>query len=158
MGPADPMEPPLSACELPAPTDASAPPGTSGSKVLRFRDGFQWEGVVPRAYKDPAAHWRGIARHVLVGEGGESAPFHVRYFEIEPRGHSTREVHEHEHVVIPIRGRGVARLGDRDVPIGFGDVVYIAPNDVHQFLNRSGEPFGFLCIVPASRDRPRPIG
>jgi hypothetical protein len=35
-------------------------------------------------------------------------------------------------------------------------VVYIAPNDPHQFRNpeEAGEPFGFLCIVNAERDRP----
>jgi len=35
-------------------------------------------------------------------------------------------------------------------------VVYIAPGDPHQFRNDEGdEPFGFLCIVNAERDRPQ---
>jgi ribulose-bisphosphate carboxylase large chain len=42
----------------------------------------------------------------LSGKRGESQRFHVRYFEIAPGGYSTLEKHEHEHVVIPIRGRG----------------------------------------------------
>ena len=40
--------------------------------------------------------------------------------------------------------------------VGFGDVIYVAPDDPHQFRNpqNSTEPFGFLCIVNAERDRP----
>lgn len=152
----DPDRPPVSACDLPD-ESGPAPGAPAASEVIRFREGFAWERVVPRAYKDPAAAWRGVARHALVGERGETAPFHVRYFEIAPGGYSTRETHAHEHVVIPLRGRGVALLGGRRVEVGFGDVVYIAPNDPHQFRNPTDEPFGFLCIVPARRDPPRPV-
>ena len=40
--------------------------------------------------------------------------------------------------------------------VGFGDVIYVAPNDPHQFRNPDDttEPFGFLCFVNAERDRP----
>ena len=147
-------EPPTSACEWPGgATDPRRPPE---SRVLRFRPEYAWEGVPAEAYKDPAAHWRDVARHTLVGGAGATCPFHVRYFEIAPGGYSSHEVHAHEHVVIPIRGRGVVRIGDREVAVGFGDVVYVAPNDPHQFQNPTDEPFGFLCIVPAERDPPRP--
>ena len=41
----------------------------------------------------------------------------------------------------------------------FGDVIYVAPNDPHQFRNPDDatEPFGFLCIVNAERDRPQSV-
>jgi quercetin dioxygenase-like cupin family protein len=83
----------------------------------------------------------------------------VRYFEIAPGGHSTLEQHEHEHVVIPIRGRGEAQFGCYIYQVSFGDIVYVAPNDPHQFRNpdTNREPFGFLCIVNAQRDAPRPV-
>lgn len=126
------------------------------SKVLKHRDGFQWDGVAPAPYKGDGDGWRGITRRVLVGETGESACFHVRYFELEPGGFSTLERHRHEHVVIPIRGSGEAQIGCRVFPLAFGDVVYVAPDDAHQFRNPSGAPFGFLCMVAAQRDRPRP--
>ena len=51
-------------------------------------------------------------------------------------------------------GREV-KLGDRLHTLSFGDTVYVAPNEVHQLRNVSKEePFGFLCIVDAERDRP----
>ena len=54
-----------------------------------------------------------------------------------------------------LRGRGEVALGGEVHALSFGDTVYVAPHEVHQFRNVSGdEPFGFLCIVDAERDRP----
>jgi ribulose-bisphosphate carboxylase large chain len=142
--------------KTPPPIPEAPPLVGNHSKVIRRRDGFSWEGVDPEPYKSTTESWRGIRRVELAGKRGESGRFHVRYFEIEPGGFSTLEKHEHEHVVIPQRGRGEVRLGCRVYRIGFGDVVYVAPNDPHQFRNpaEASEPFGFLCVVNADRDRP----
>ena len=132
--------------------DVPTPPGGRRSRIVRFRD-FSWEGIEERRYRREGCGWRGVTRHVLVGEG-EDAPFHVRYFEAAPGGHTTHERHHHVHVVVPIRGRGEVRLNEQCEEIGFGDVVYVAPDDPHQFRCVGGEPFGFLCIVSGERDRP----
>lgn len=146
--------------------DAPAEPALDGnhSKVIR-NTGFTWTGVPLEEYKDTTDTWRGITRTELSGKRGESQNFHVRYFEIAPGGYSTLEKHEHEHVVIPMRGRGEVQFGCYVYRIGFGDVVYVAPNDPHQFRNpvadvdaeATAEPFGFLCIVNAERDRPEAV-
>ncbi|UCC82034.1 MAG: cupin domain-containing protein [Gemmatimonadota bacterium] len=128
---------------------------SSGSRVIRFKD-FRWEGIDPVPYKEPGVDWSAVTRQGLVGPD-EDAPFHLRYFEIEPGGHTTYERHEHQHVVVVLRGRGEVRLGDRREPVSYGDVVYVAPNEPHQFRATGDEPFGFLCIVTADRDRPRPL-
>jgi ribulose-bisphosphate carboxylase large chain len=92
---------------------------------------------------------------VLVGKAGEGTAFHVRYFEIAPGGFSSLEEHGHEHAVVVLRGRGQVQLGEMVHDLGFGDTVYVAPHEVHQFRNPSpDEPFGFLCMVDAQRDRP----
>jgi quercetin dioxygenase-like cupin family protein len=122
------------------------------SRVVRFAD-YCWEGVRPVEYKEGSESWKGVTRHPLVG-AREETPFHVRYFEVEPGGYSTFERHEHQHVVMAIRGRGEVRLGDRWEEMNFGDVVYVAGKDPHQFRTVGEEPFGFLCIVDANRDRP----
>jgi quercetin dioxygenase-like cupin family protein len=129
---------------------------TTGSRILRFQD-FRWEGVPQEEYKSPAAHWSGICRNVLVGAGGEAAGFHLRYFELAPGGFSSLEQHAHTHSVVVLRGRGEVQLGEQVHELGFGDAVYVAPHEVHQFRNPSAtEPFGFLCIVDAQRDPPVP--
>src|SRR5690349_15832167 len=130
-----------SSCETGAgPANDMARPG---SRVLRWQPGFRWDGAPAEAYKAAADHWCGVARTSLAGERGEQTAFHVRYFEIAPGGFSSLEHHRHEHVVIVLRGRGEVWLGDEAHPLGFGDVVYVAPHEVHQFRNRGEEPFGF---------------
>jgi ribulose-bisphosphate carboxylase large chain len=114
-----------------------------------------WLGAPVTEYKEAASHHCGVARSVLVGEHGERTAFQVRYFEVQPGGFTTLERHQHEHVVVVLRGRGEVRLGDAVHEVGFGDAVYVAPNEVHQLRNHSTlEPFGFLCMVDAVRDRP----
>ncbi|MGE0488613.1 MAG: cupin domain-containing protein [Vulcanimicrobiota bacterium] len=126
------------------------------SKVFQHLGGFDWNNVPIADYKPSDDSWRGVTRRSFVGERGESPLFHLRYFEIEKGGYTTLEQHQHEHVVVCMRGRGQAVLGCRTIEMGFGDVVYVAPNDAHQFRNDDrDEPFGFFCIVNAERDRPR---
>ena len=127
------------------------------SKIFGFADGFNWQDTVRKVYKeDDHSNWRGVSRTSLVGGSDERlVPFQLRYFEVAPGGFSSREKHEHQHVVVVVRGRGSVSLGEREQPVSFGDVVYIAPWEVHQFLNPDGpEPLGFLCVVSSERDRP----
>ncbi|NBO92673.1 MAG: cupin domain-containing protein [Planctomycetia bacterium] len=159
----------MSSCELPQPGHAasgkpdsarSARVTAAGSRVHRFTPGNvnAWSGVPLQDYKAAATHHCGVTRSVLVGEHGERTSFHVRYFEIEPGGFTTRERHVHEHVVFVLRGSGVALLGDTEHELRFGDTLYIAPNEVHQLRNTSTEEsFGFLCMVDAVRDVPIPV-
>ncbi|MDX6770134.1 MAG: cupin domain-containing protein [Elusimicrobiota bacterium] len=141
---------------------APPPPPITGnhSKVIRREAGkFEWKDVPLEPYKTDTAEYKGISRRELVGKRGESMKFHVRYFEIAPGGFSTLEKHEHEHVVIPMRGKGEAQAGCYIWTVGVGDVVYVSPSDPHQFRcpADAAEPFGFLCMVNAERDKPQSV-
>jgi S-methyl-1-thioxylulose 5-phosphate methylthiotransferase len=127
------------------------------SKLFRHLGGFDWSHIVPVEYKSEDGSWDGVSRRVFTGETGESSNFHLRYFEIAQGGYSTLEQHQHEHVVVAMRGQGHAIVGERRVELNFGDVLYVCPDEVHQLSNSHTEPFGFLCIVNAERDRPRPV-
>lgn len=152
----------MNTCEIPSP--AGPAPTPSGSRILSFRPAAEgaaahsWQGAAGADYKPPADHHCGVLRTVLVGGQGEKTAFQLRYFEIAPGGFTTLERHAHEHAVVVLRGRGEVRLGGAVHPVGFGDTVYVAPHEVHQFRNPSAsEPFGFLCVVDAQRDRPVPV-
>jgi quercetin dioxygenase-like cupin family protein len=145
----------------PAAASAASRVSEAGSRIHRFMPAptadtpHVWGGVPVQEYKAEAAHHCGVLRQVLVGDSGERTRFHVRYFEIAPGGFTTLERHQHEHVVVVMRGRGTVRLGDGEHPLAFGDALYVAPDEVHQLRNDGGaEPFGFLCVVDAERDRP----
>jgi ribulose-bisphosphate carboxylase large chain len=57
-------------------------------------------------------------------------------------------------VVICIKGKGKIRLGNKYRILKYLDIAFIAPNEIHQLLNPFDDPFGFLCIVDAQRDKP----
>lgn len=155
----------MSSCELPTAGQSLAGQAVvseKGSRVHRHQpaggpaEPHAWRGVAVQEYKLAADHHCGVLRSVLVGGNGEQTQFEVRYFEIAPGGFTTLEHHRHEHVVVVLRGGGEVRLGEEWHPVGFGDTVYVAPHEVHQLRNPGQEPFGFLCVVDAQRDRPTP--
>ena len=128
------------------------------SKIFRAIGKGHWAHIPVEPYKKNTDAYQGITRRELVGKRGETTDFHLRYFEIEKGGFSTLEKHEHEHVVVVLHGHGQVRIGCNISDIGPGDVVYVSPSDPHQFLNLDhDEPFGFLCIVNAERDRPQMV-
>jgi quercetin dioxygenase-like cupin family protein len=129
--------------------------GANRDRIYRHIGNCRWTGVTTDKYKQIDGGWYSISRQVLVGKYGESAKFHLRYFEIAPGGQSSLERHKHEHLVICIRGKGRVRLGEKSCLIANLDTVYISPDTVHQLLNPYKEPFGFFCIVNAKRDRPK---
>ena len=126
------------------------------SKVFnRPKDGsWTWERIPQEMYKQDGGSFKGCSRFELLGKRGESTVFHVRYFEVDPGGWTTLEHHRHEHAVIGLRGKGEIQLGPHVYPVHVGDAAYTAPGDTHQLRNHGDEPFGFICVVAADRDRP----
>lgn len=123
-------------------------------RVVRATD-RGWEDVPVEGYRPGAA--AGVERHTIVGgrkaDANEPGPSkELRYFELQPGAVSRLEKHEHEHFVIVKRGLGYAIVGETLTEISPNDVVYVGPLELHQFVNRGDEPFGFYCFVDAMRD------
>ena len=125
------------------------------TRFYKYKGNFTWQGVRAEAYKTKGSHWASVVRRVLIGDHNESAKFHLRYFEILPGGYTSFEKHHHEHVVLGIRGKGKIVCGEKNYTMNLFDTLYIAPDTPHQLSNPFGEPFGFLCIVNAMRDKPK---
>ena len=119
------------------------------SIVHKFRgtdEAYRWDGVAVREYEGGAAS-AGVTRQILIGEQEGAPDYVIRYFELPPGGHSAFDQHAHEHGVVVLRGKGRVRLGEREIDLTFGDVVWVAPNEIHQFSNIGDEPFGFTCTI-----------
>ena len=86
----------------------------------------------------------------LIGEVDQAPNFAMREFEVEPGGHTPKHLHDYEHAVFVLAGEGVIVDGDQERPLAAGSVVYVAPNDIHQFRNTGEEPMRFLCVIPNS--------
>ena len=125
------------------------------SALYKHKGKFRWQGIKIEKYKQSGGGWADIVRQTLIGNCGETAKFHVRYFEIAAGGCSSFETHKHEHVVICVRGKGKAIAGKKSHVLNFLDTLYISPNTPHQLQNPFKAPFGFLCIVNAKRDKPK---
>ncbi len=124
--------------------------------IPRFRPaaGFRWEGVDLLEYKDEgSAPFKAITRQVLFHS--PELGCELRYFEMQPGGHSTLERHEHVHAVTIFRGRGKCLVGADVFEVTAPDLIYIPPMTWHQFRATEGEPLGFLCMVKAHRDKPQ---
>jgi quercetin dioxygenase-like cupin family protein len=129
------------------------------SRIIKHKGNCRWKGVSPRKYKVQGKDWASVLKHMLVaGEKNERAKFHFRYLELGPGGFTSLETHRHEHVVLVIKGKGEVLLGKKTHKLAYLDTIYISTKEPHQLLNPYKEPFGFICVVDARRDRPRVIG
>jgi quercetin dioxygenase-like cupin family protein len=86
----------------------------------------------------------------LIGEPDGAPNFAMRQFEVQPGGHTPRHSHPYEHEVYILEGSGVILEGEREHPFTAGDVIYVAPDEVHQFRNQGTSSLKFLCLVPNS--------
>jgi quercetin dioxygenase-like cupin family protein len=115
-------------------------------------DAFRWDHVAHQPYKqDGEAPFKDISRQVLFHD--DALACELRYFEMDPKGYSTLERHEHAHAVMILRGHGQCMVGDEVRDVKQFDLITIPAWTWHQF-RAENEPFGFLCMVNATRDRP----
>ena len=86
----------------------------------------------------------------LVDDRDGAPNFAMRQFEVAPGGYTPQHFHDFEHEVFVLDGAGVVLEGDREHPLAAGDVVFVKPNEIHQFRNTGSTPLKFLCLIPNS--------
>jgi len=92
-----------------------------------------------------------VSMAMMVGREHGAPNFSLRQFQVEPGGCSPRHSHDYEHEVFIIAGGGTVLLEGAERPIRPGDVIFVPPDQEHQF--RSGDQgLRFLCLVPATRN------
>jgi len=84
----------------------------------------------------------------LIGQNEQAPNFAMRQFEVEVGGHTPQHSHPYEHEVFVLEGQGVVLEQEVEHPLQPGDVVYVRPDEVHQFRNTGNSPLKFLCLVP----------
>jgi len=75
----------------------------------------------------------------------------MRLFEMEPGGHSPLHEHPWEHEVFILEGEGVAFDGEKAKEFKAGDVVFVLPDERHQFKNNGKKTLKFLCLIPYAK-------
>ena len=93
---------------------------------------------------------QGCSVRWLVSQKQGAPNFAMRQFEVAPGGHTPKHSHDYEHEVFVLEGAGLVVDGETERPLRAGDVIFVEPNDVHQFRNTGDKPMKFLCMVPNS--------
>ena len=84
----------------------------------------------------------------LIGQDDGAPHFAMRQYEVAAGGFTPRHHHPYEHEVFVLEGQGVLQGSDSEFPLRTGDVVYVAPNELHQFRNTGDTALKFLCLIP----------
>jgi quercetin dioxygenase-like cupin family protein len=95
----------------------------------------------------------GVMKRVLIGPKEGAPTFAVRLFSVAPGGHTPAHTHPYEHGVIVLRGQGQVLGEEGAIPIGPGSVVFVRPQEFHEFRNTGKENLEFLCIVPVAVEK-----
>ena len=74
--------------------------------------------------------------------------FVMRVFDMEPGGYTPRHAHPWEHEVFILEGQGQVWGDGAWHDFGPGSVVFVPPDEEHQFKNNGTEEVKFICLVP----------
>lgn len=92
-----------------------------------------------------------VKMRMLIGPDDGARNFHMRHFEVASGGHTPHHCHDYEHEVLVLSGTGTVKSEQGDGIFKTGDVIFIPPNERHQFINTGSEPTTFICLVPAPK-------
>lgn len=95
---------------------------------------------------------RGASMALMCGREHGAPNFSLRHFLVEAGGHTPRHSHDYEHEVYVVEGNGTVYLEGREQPLRPGDVVFIPPDEPHQFKADTASSLRFLCLVPVKRN------
>jgi quercetin dioxygenase-like cupin family protein len=112
---------------------------------------FHWEDTRSRMYQNDEANQ--VSETWMIGKKEGAENFAFRYYQIGPGGHSRKEQHPYDHGILVLQGSGEVLLGEDTFSISRGDIIHITPDATHQISNPTGKPLGFLCVIPARREK-----
>jgi len=77
--------------------------------------------------------------------------FEMRLFEVEQDGYTPFHKHNWEHEVFILEGEGIVRSDSKEIKVKPGSVVFVQPNELHQFINAGQNVLRFICVIPTKR-------
>jgi len=97
---------------------------------------------------EPTEEVSGVVKREVITADDGAPHFCMRVFEVEPGSSTPSHSHQWEHEVFILSGRGVLVGEQGAIPIGKDNVVFVAPNEPHCFVNNGNEPLCFICVIP----------
>ena len=93
----------------------------------------------------------GVSIRWVISDEDQAPNFYMRVLHVEPGGYTPSHEHAWEHEVFILEGSGCLVRAGEQLPLTRGDVVFVAPGEVHQFKNTGSETFTFICLVPRTK-------
>ena len=90
----------------------------------------------------------GLTVRWVIGEKDGAPNFAMRVFEVEADAATPFHTHAWEHEVFILAGNGHVREEGGETPFQKGDVVFVAPEEKHQFVNDGDTDLRFICVIP----------
>jgi quercetin dioxygenase-like cupin family protein len=98
-------------------------------------------------------HGEGVSIRWVINREHGAPNFAMRVIEVPPGSATPYHTHWNEHEVYVLQGTGAVKSPEGDKPLAVGDVVYVAPDEEHQFVNSGTEPFKFICVIPLDQKK-----
>jgi len=90
----------------------------------------------------------GARMRLLIAERDGATNFAMRMFTVQPGGYTPFHFHDYEHEVFVLEGEGVLKGETEERRFRAGDVIFVKPNEKHQFRNVGEQNLRFLCLIP----------
>ena len=98
---------------------------------------------------------KGVTMRPIFSEESGPPNFAMRFFEVQPGGHTPFHHHPYEHEVYLLEGEGEIKGRQECTSLRAGEAAYVPPNEEHQFINVGEKILKFLCLIPLSPNNPR---
>ena len=125
------------------------PPAGTGKLLVRRADAMPETPMQMDGVKD-------VAMRIMVGRVDGAPTFAMRHFTVQPGGNTPRHAHNYEHEVYIVDGEARVEYDGSFTSVRAGDVLFIEPNRIHQFVSTGQKPLQFLCFVPVTFDCGKP--
>jgi len=100
---------------------------------------------------DVPAPAEGVRVRWLITEETGAPNFAMRQFTVEAGGSTPLHAHPWEHEAYILEGSGIVQGGEELEAFEAGDVVFVPPDELHQFKNTGEAELRFLCLIPLQK-------
>ena len=83
----------------------------------------------------------------LVTQADGASAFSMALLELAPGGSTPDHSHQREEEIFVKAGSGIVTYSGEQSDVGPGEVLYIAPNENHQFVNTGDSVLELLCVT-----------
>jgi quercetin dioxygenase-like cupin family protein len=105
---------------------------------------FPWQDVTPEPVDDAP----GVTIRWAVDQRRGAPRFALRVFEVAAGSATPLHRHWYEQEMFILAGAGEVVGEGGTTPLTPGDVVFVRPDELHQFRNTGSETLRFICVVP----------